>query len=175
MFPGKRHPTADRAVTMGQVKRSLRRLLPVLGAGLAGVGVVLVLIGTFLPWFRSGTTHRDSYQAIGLIRFYRLLDGSPLSLLLDVWVGLAPAITVCVVAYALGLRRTAACVAGVVAVLTGTVATVAIVQVDDGGLLGVAGTGPAVTLTGSALVLLGAVGVLAGRRSSVVMTTGGTP
>jgi hypothetical protein len=65
------------------------------------------------------------------------------------------------------------------AVLTGTVATVAIVQVDDGGLLGVAGTGPAVTLTGSALVLLGAIGVLAGpgkhHSTSTANTTGGTP
>lgn len=157
------------------VKRSPRTLLPLAGAGCAGLGVVLIVIGTFLPWFRSGSTFRDSYQAIGLIRFYQLLDDSPLNALLTVWVGLTPAITVCVVAYALGLRRTAACAAGVLAVLTGTVATVAVVQVGDGGaLLGVAGTGPAVTLTGSALVLLGAVGVLAG-RGTAAKTTGGTP
>ncbi|TDP91984.1 hypothetical protein EV186_108197 [Labedaea rhizosphaerae] len=164
---------------MGQVKRSPRALLPVAGAGFGGLGVVLIVVGTFLPWFRSGSTRRDSYQAIGLIRFYRLLDGSPFDPLLTVWVGLTPAITLCVVAYALGLRRTAACVAGVLAVLTGTVATVAVVQVDDGGLLGVAGTGPAVTLTGSALVLLGAIGVLAGpgkhHSTSTANTTGGTP
>jgi hypothetical protein len=145
----------------------------------AGVGVVLIVTGTFLPWFRSGSTLRDSYQAIGLIRFYRLLDGSPVDLLLTVWVGLTPAITLCVVGYALGLRRTAAGISGVLAVLTGTVAAVAIVQVHDGGgLLGVAGTGPVVTLTGSVLVLIGAIGVFATRRgstSSTVTTTGGTP
>ena len=167
-----------------RVKRSPReRLLPLAGALVAGLGVVLVLVGTFLPWLRSGSALRDSYQTIGLIRFYHLLDGSPLGSLLTVWVGLTPAITVCVAAYALGLRRSAACAAAVVAVLTGTVAVVATVQAGSGGaLLGVAGTGPAVTLTGSALVLLGAAGVLSGKRTgkragatTTTVTTGGTP
>ena len=64
---------------------------PVVG----GVGLVVLLIGTFLPWLRSGRNGRNSYQAGGAVR--RLIGTSGLvDSLLALWplVGLACAAVV---------------------------------------------------------------------------------
>jgi hypothetical protein len=41
---------------------------PVLGA----IGLVAIVIGTFLPWLRSGTQDRNSYQAGGAVAVLRI-------------------------------------------------------------------------------------------------------
>jgi hypothetical protein len=146
------------------------------GAAAGGVGLVLVAVGTFLPWSRSGTQLRDSYQSISIIRTINYLGGSPLSLALDAWTMIVPVITLCVATYTFGLRKTAATIAALVAIVCGTIGGVAAVRSSGNDvLIGIAGTGPTVTLIGGALALLGVVGVFAGRRVRATNTAGGEP
>ena len=139
-------------------------------------GLVAVGIGTFLPWIRSGTVLRDSYQSISVIRTVKVLDGSPLSLILDAWTLLIPAITLCVVLYALGFRRSAATISAIVAIISGTVAgSATVVGGGEEVRLGISNTGPVTTLIGSVMTLVGVLGIFAGRRSRATENAGGEP
>lgn len=151
---------------------------PVATAAVAvtAAGLVAVGAGTFLPWVRSGDVLRDSYQSIAIVRTIKVLDGSPLALVLDAWTLLIPAITVCVVVYALGFRRSAATLSGVVAIISGTVAgSATVVSGGEEVRLGISSTGPVTTLIGSVLALVGVVGIFAGRRSRATEDAGGEP
>lgn len=140
-------------------------------AGLAAVGV-----GTFLPWVKSGAVLRDSYQSIAVIRTIKVLDGSPLALVLDAWTLLIPVITLCIVVYALGFRRSAATISSIVAIISGTVAgSATVVGGGEEVRLGISSTGPVTTLIGSVLTLVGVVGIFAGRRGSATEDAGGEP
>jgi hypothetical protein len=146
------------------------------GAGVTAVGLVTVAVGTFLPWVRSGTVLRDSYESIALIRSLRVLEGSPLALVIDAWTLLIPAMTLGMVTYALGFRRSAAIIFAIVGIVGGTIAGVA--TVVGGGeeiRLGISGTGPATTLAGAVLTLVGVVGIFAGRRGRTTDDAGGEP
>lgn len=148
-----------------------RVAVAVTAAGLVAVGT-----GTFLPWVRSGNVLRDSYQSIALIRTIGVLDRSALALVLDAWTLLVPAITVCFVGYALGFRRSAATLSGIVAIISGTVAgSATVVSGGEEARLGVSSTGPVTTLIGSVLALVGVVGIFAGRRSRATEDAGGEP
>jgi hypothetical protein len=154
------------------------RLVPIGIAGVVtcGAGLVLIAVGTFLPWIRSGLVLRDSYEAIGVVRTIKVLDGGPLSAALDAWTMTIPVITLCATAYALRFRRTAATIACFVAIVCGTIGGIAAVETDsEGTSLGIAGTGPTVTLVGGVLALLGVVGVLADRRIRATKSAGGEP
>jgi hypothetical protein len=134
-----------------------------LGAGGAAVGLILVVLGTFLPWLRSGSVYRDSYQSLGVLRELGFIGG-----LVNVWVAMIPAAAIAIAVYAIGLRRSAAVVATILAIIMGTIAGAAAVQGGgEGGLIGIASTGPTVTLVGSVLALLGAVVVLVTQRKRV--------
>ncbi|TDV42641.1 hypothetical protein [Actinophytocola oryzae] len=154
---------------------------PHTGAGLAGavltaLGLATVAVGTFLPWVVSGSVLRDSYESIAIIRSTRVLDGSPLALVVVAWTLLIPVSTACVVAYAAGFRRSAATISGVVAIISGTIAGAA--NVVSGGeevRLGISGTGPTTTLIGAVLTLTGVVGVFVGRRGRATEHAGGEP
>ncbi len=150
--------------------------LAVAAVAVTAAGLVAVGIGTFLPWVRSGDVLRDSYQSIALIRTIRVLDGSPLAMVLDAWTLLIPAITLCVVVYALGFRRSAATLSCVVAIISGTVAgSATVVSGGEEVRLGISSTGPVTTLIGSVLALVGVVGIFAGRRSRATEDAGGEP
>jgi hypothetical protein len=148
----------------------------VAGALLTAVGLVAVAVGTFLPWVVSGSVLRDSYQSIAVIRTFRMLDGNPLALVIDAWTLLIPAMTLCVVAYALGFRRSSATISAVIAIISGTVAGAATVL--SGGeevRLGIASIGPTTTLVGAVLTIAGVVGIFAGRRGPATEDAGGEP
>ncbi len=146
------------------------------GAALTAVGLAAVAVGTFLPWVRSGAVLRDSYQSIALIRTIRVLDGNALALALDAWTLLVPLITLCIVVYAVGFRRTSATISAVLAILSGTVAgAAAVVGGGEEVRLGISDTGPTTTLAGSVLTLVGVVGIFAGRRRSATEDAGGEP
>ncbi|MGH3859569.1 hypothetical protein [Actinokineospora sp.] len=145
-------------------------------AVIAAAGLVAVVAGMFLPWFRSGSVLRDSFQLIGVIQTLGFLRGDVLELLLYVWFGLVPVVTLSVVAYTFGLRRTSATICVVLTIFTGTISGVA--TVESGGeesSLGIAGTGPTVTLIGSSVALIGALGIFASRRKSASRIAGGEP
>jgi hypothetical protein len=125
-------------------------------------GLVLIAVGTFLPWLRTGLATRNSFRAAGLIR--RLLDPPGVTgVLLAGW----PAIvTLCAVALALlaaGVRRGGLVVAAVVAGTAGAVAETTLV-LPARSYAAAATSGPAVTTAGAALVLA-ALLIEVGRRS----------
>ncbi|MET0234445.1 MAG: hypothetical protein ABW224_07385 [Kibdelosporangium sp.] len=93
---------------------------------------------------------------------------------LDVWLAVIPAAAIAIALYALGLRRSAAGLVVILAIMMGTIAGVAAVQGDGtNGLVGLARTGPVVTLTGAVLALLGAVTVLVTQRTRAKQQPGG--
>jgi hypothetical protein len=146
----------------------------VAGAATCGVGLVLIALGTFLPWFRSGVVLRDSYESISIVRTIRILEGSPLALALDAWTMVVPVITLGVVAYVFGFRRVGATAAAIVAIICGTIGGIAAVESGSADTpLGIAGTGPTVTLIGGVLALLGVIGVFAGQRVRATNKAGG--
>lgn len=143
---------------------------------ITAVGLVTLVTGMFLPWFRSGAVLRDSFQMVGVIQTLGFLRGDVLELLLYAWFGLVPIVTLGVVAYTFGLYRTGATICVLLAIFTGTISGVA--TVESGGeesSLGIAGTGPTVTLIGSLVALIGAVGIFVSRRKSASRIAGGEP
>ncbi|WP_143446102.1 hypothetical protein [Kibdelosporangium aridum] len=147
----------------------MRTSMPRIGAAGAAVGLGLVVLGTFLAWVRSGTAYYTSYQSLGILRHLGALDIVPqLRVLFDVWFAVIPTAAITIAMYALRLRRTAAVLAVILALLMGTISGAAAVQGDDkDGLIGIASTGPVVTLAGSVLGLAGAVIVLVTQRKRV--------
>ena len=119
---------------------------------LGAVGLVVVVVGTFLPWLRSGRTTRNSYQTGGAVR--RLIGTSGLvDDLLALWpvVGLACAGAVAL--FLLGLRTLATVLAGLSAMGAGAAAVGALAATANS-YAQVALIGPVVTLIGATLVAL---------------------
>ena len=124
-----------------------RRGAPVL----ATCGLVLIVVGTFLPWLRSGTVTRNSYQAAGAIR--DVLEPGPLAgAALRVWPAVSLACALAVALYLLALRTLAAVL---VVLLVAVAAAAAVGTLVSGpyGTVAAAPTGPAVTLAGGAIAL----------------------
>ena len=145
-------------------------------ACVAAAGLALIALGTFLPWLRSGTVLRDSYQSISVIRTIKAVEGNPLELVLDAWTMIIPAITLCVVGYALGFRRAAATISTILAIICGTVAGIAsVVSGGENVRLGIDGTGPITMVVGSVLTVIGVFGIFAGRRKGATGDAGGEP
>ena len=70
------------------------------------LGLVTAVIGTFLPWLRSGNVHRDSHTAAAVIG-QLLPSDTNVAVLLRAWNVLPLIATVCVVLLVLGWWRTA--------------------------------------------------------------------
>jgi hypothetical protein len=145
------------------------------GAAIAAVGLITSIVGTFLPWLKSGRTTRDSYEVLSL-RDLAGLDGVAGTVVTSVWVGLTPLAMVAVALFAVRFRRIAACAGVLFGTIAGTVALLAAVQGDSkGALVGISIAGPAVTLAGAVLTIVGAITVLTSNRRSAVRTPGGNP
>lgn len=143
------------------------------GAGLAGAGLVAIVTGTFLPWLRSGTVLRNSYQAAGTLRV--LLAGGPVTEVLTAWLFVAPACGVGVALYALRLRRSSATVSCVVSLAVATVAALATAQSGNpAAVVGTSMTGPVVALIGAVAALVGSTVVLV-RPIGRTIERGGVP
>lgn len=116
------------------------------------LGLLLVVVGTFLPWLYSGSVTRNSYATGGALR--RLLAPSGMfGALLDAWsflpVGCAAAIALIVVRHAL-----AGCVVALVMSLAAGAAAFTALTHDTDFLVRPATAGPAVTAAGAVLVWL---------------------
>lgn len=146
-----------------------------MGAAIAAVGLITSIAGTFLPWLKSGSTTRDSYEVLSL-RDLAGLDGVAGGVVTAVWVGLTPLAMIAAALYVVRFRRFAACVGLLFGTIGGTVALLAAVQGDSkGALVGISITGPVVTLAGAVLTIVGAITVLTSTRRSAVRTPGGNP
>jgi hypothetical protein len=141
--------------------------MPRIGAIGAAAGLLTLVLGTFLPWSRSGSVYRDSYQSLGILNQLGFMQAFPaLESFLDIWLAAIPAVATTIALYALGLRRSAAVLAAILAIMMGTVSGVVAVQGGGtNGLVGAASSGPVVTFTGAVLALLGAVTVLVAQRA----------
>jgi len=125
-----------------------------LAYSVGAAGLVGVLLGTFLPWLRSGDVLRNSYASFGVLN--RLIGFHGVS---DLAVRAWPLIGLCcagvVVAAVAASRRVATVLAVVTAGWSAPVASAVLLHHGDAGVSVVA-LGPAVTLIGDAAVLLAA-------------------
>ena len=139
---------AGTAVSPERAPTRLRVVAPVLGVA----GLATLTFGTFLPWLRSGSVLRNSYQTDGAIR-QLLQPGEPIKTALAAWPAVSFACAAVVALYAVSMRRSAAALAVVTALIAAAVATAALAA---GAVQSVRAesSGPTVTLVGSVLVLL---------------------
>src|SRR2546423_2132548 len=129
--------------------RTIKTVRKWVGAGVGAVGLVTVVTGMFLSWSRSGMTYRNSFSSLGVLRELGFVGT-----LVTVWVGMIPVVAIAIALFSIGLRRSAAILAAILSIIMGTISGVAAVQQgDEGSLIGIASSGPAVTLAGSALGL----------------------
>ena len=98
-----------------------RRLGTAIAMGAAGV--VLIIIGTFLPWVSSGGHGRNIYELTGLAGKLGLFDASPWRAVPILVPLLGPACIAPVVLAILRLRRTAGVAATVIGLLAAVLAT----------------------------------------------------
>lgn len=143
------------------------------GVTLGLFGLILMVTGTFLPWSRSGSTLRDSYASIGAVHGLLGADLPWLSTLMLVWLAASPLCALCVVLYAIRLRRISACLVCVISLCVGTASGLLLVKGDSAGLVSVADAGPILTLIGATLALLGAITVLGSSRARRTHTAEG--
>lgn len=149
----------------------MRTVVARAGAIMAAIGLAVLVVGTFLPWLRSGIVLRDSYQSVGALR--DLVGGTP-GALLNAWLLVIPVTGLSIALYALRLRKVSAGLGCVVSLVVGTAAALVVVQgTNQGALVAATATGPTVTLCGATIALIGAIAVLAGPRGG--RTTGGSP
>ena len=129
----------------------------------AGAGVVLALVGSFLPWVDSGQVRRSSYAVTGVIDRLGIAGDGVLGSLVAGWpfIGLLCATPV----VAALLRRWV--IAGTLGVLLGiAMATVslALLAVSGDGAIGVQvdPMGPSVTSAGAMLLIVGGAWLIIG-------------
>jgi hypothetical protein len=122
-----------------------------IGRWLATVAAGVAVVGTFLPWVRSGTRRRNSYDVFAIVERLGYSASSAVGWCLKLW-PLFPLLAVVAVT-ALWLRwiRTAAVIASLTAVAGGVVA-IAVVRAGRSGLVSAA-YGPWVTIVGAADLL----------------------
>lgn len=152
----------------------MRTVVARLGASVATAGLIVLVIGTFLPWLRSGDVLRDSYQSVGAL--HELVSGlnTTAGALLSAWPIVIPCCAVCVAGYALGLRRSAAVLGVILSAIVGTAAGVVAVQSGAESVVGPASTGPIVTLAGATIMLAGTITVVVCPRAVRSGTGGGS-
>jgi hypothetical protein len=114
----------------------------------------ITLLGTFVPWLRSGTTSRSSYDLLGLLTRLEFAPGGTVATMVRWWPVVPLLITGAVVA-AWWQQTWVAVAAAVVSVLyAGGVGTAVVVASRDTGID--VGPGPWVCAVGSAGLLLAA-------------------
>ncbi|GAB3574680.1 hypothetical protein GCM10027445_35940 [Amycolatopsis endophytica] len=139
---------------------------PRIGPAVATLGLALVVLGTFLPWFSSGSVSRSSYAAAGLADRLALLEDPVAGTALRAWIAVPALTAVCVVLFVCGLARTAATLTALLAITGGTIALLATVQAgESSSVVAVSASGPVTTLCGSALALAGALGTFVTARA----------
>lgn len=137
-------------------------------AGASALGLLVGVVGAFLPWFRSGTVERNSFQAVGVVDQFSLLDNGFAVAALRAWLGLPLLAAVVLGLYALRWFRSGALLTLAVSLVAGTIAVLAAVEGGEAagarGLVGISSTGPVTTATGMGVALLSAFALLGATR-----------
>lgn len=134
-------------------------------AGIAALGLVAVIVGSFLPWVRSGAALRSSFEVAGIIDRLGPADVPLLDAALTVWIAVPLVCVVGIGLLAVGMSRTGAGFATIVALLAGTVGAATYVLGSGGsGAVSVVAAGPLITCVGGVVAVAGSLGVFFGRR-----------
>lgn len=127
-----------------------------------GLGLLALVVGTFLPWLRSGSVLRNSYQTVGIARRLTSLGDGVQGVLTAAWPAMGIAAALGAALYVVGARRTSAVVVVLLSAIAGTIATLAMVLLPASeSPVRVIPVGPVVTLGGAILALVGALTLLA--------------
>jgi hypothetical protein len=116
------------------------------------VGLALIVMGTFLPWLRSGTVERDSYASEGAIADLVRTNGF-VEALRPAWPFLSVVCGLGAAALLIGYAWAGRVLAVVAAVAGGGVA-IAVLGSGGSGIVSVSPAGPVVTIVGAAVVLV---------------------
>ncbi len=144
------------------------------GEILGGLGVLVLVTGTFLPWLASGSALRNSYQAMAVARRLTALGDGVAGTALLAWPAFGALTAGALVLYVVGLRRVAAIAISLLAVVAGTVATALVVLLPMGDFtVRAVALGPVVTVTGAVLAIVGAVTTLAWPANRASRRAGG--
>jgi hypothetical protein len=135
----------------------------------AVLGLVVLAIGTFLPWLKSGHASRNSYQAGGAIRRLIKPPGA-LDMLFSVWPLLAAAAAAAIALFVIDFARVATAVSVVTAVLAGAAAFWAVESTANAYASVLIG-GPSTTLVGAAIVIVAAPFSVRPERPAQASTT----
>jgi len=130
----------------------------VAGPALGALGLLVLVVGTFLPWLRSGSAGRNSYQTGGALQRLLGLRGAA-DAAVSAWPSIALVCATVVAIFAVGLRRWAAVLAVLTALGAGAV-SIAALRVEGNRFAKPANLGPTVTLVGAAMVLAAATLIL---------------
>jgi hypothetical protein len=129
----------------------VRRVL--IGRVVMSSDAAIVLIGSFLPWLRSGKRHRNSYDIFSLVDRIGYSPDGPAGWALRVWPVLPVLLAAALTLLWLGRERVGAGLAAVAAVYAGAVA-ITVRVASPSGLVSVE-YGSWVTLAGAASLLAG--------------------
>lgn len=145
---------------VGTYAGEVRRVL--IGRVVMTADAIVVLVGSFLPWLRSGTRHRNSYDIFSLVERIGYSPHGPVGWALRAW----PVLPVLIIAGGtlLWVRRdvVGAVVMMVAAVYAGAVG-IAVRAASPSGLIA-AEYGAWVTLVGAVLLLAGSAITIATNR-----------
>ena len=122
---------------------------------LGAAGLVAVVLGTFLPWLRSGEVQRNSYASFGLLGRLVGFHG-PTEVAIRLWPLLGLCCAAIVLTVVVTWHRTAATLALVTAGWSAAVGCAVLIRHDESGV-SVVTLGPLVTVAGDAAVVLAAV------------------
>jgi len=139
----------------------VRRIL--IGRGVATGGALLALVGTFLPWLRSGTRRRNSYEIFSLVERLGISQSSLVGFGVRLWPVVPFLLVLAVTLLWFAPRWPAAAVvagtvvyAGAVSIAVNGASTHSLVAIEHG---------PVVTICGLGLLTAGALLVRTCARS----------
>lgn len=126
-----------------------------IGQVIATLGALVALVGTFLPWLRSGTRGRSSYEIFSLVDRLGISQSSVVGWGVRLW-PVVPFLLVLAVTFEWFPRRWLTGAAVGVAIVYAGVVSVAVMKASSNSLI-TSASGPVVTLVGVVLLGLGAL------------------
>jgi hypothetical protein len=136
------------------------------GAGIGACGLIVAVVGTFLPWLSSGGVLRNSYAIVGIVGRLGLVGSGFGSTALSWWPLLGPVAMLAVIGGIVRWWRTAAVVALLFGLLTGVIGAGVLAVAGGHGAMGIALAydGPVTTAIGGILAVAGSLVVLVASR-----------
>jgi hypothetical protein len=160
VVPANRRPSQKLAGTKNPtpaVPTPLRVQLVICWIG--GLGLLLVVLGSFLPWVISGNVRRSSYQIIGVVGRLGIGDGGALAVLIGAWPFIGVLCVVPVLAAVIRFWRTCAVLGLVIGLLSASLSfgLLILVAARGGSILRVDPVGPSVMAAGAVLLICAAI------------------